>query len=57
MTYQLTTTRFCAGVIVNERQVIIEAEPCYEQYLKMKLLDVMRILFWRGEFVWCEPVN
>ena len=55
-TYQLTTSRFCAGVVVNDRQVIVEAAPCYEQHLKRKLIDVMRLLFWRGEFVWCEPV-
>lgn len=54
-TYQLITTRFCAGVVTNDRHVIVEAAPCYQQYLKRKLLDIMRELFWRGEFIWCEP--
>jgi len=56
MIYQLTTPCFCAGVVVNGRQVITEAAPCYHQYLNKKLLDVMRLLFWRGEFVWCEKI-
>lgn len=47
--YQVKTSKFCAGVEVNEQGFIIKTPPCYRKFSGQR---IQRLLTWRPVTSW-----